>query len=109
MKLVRIATTKGPVIGIAHDLGRIERILVSDYIEVKPELVERLVNCFNACDGLTDSTMQRMAAGETGAGSLLERTVAWSLFFSNNPRLAREWLEKARAEIDKLTTGGPST
>ena len=104
MKLIQIRTESGPCLGIVHYVGRIERVLTS--IEgaqaSHKELIDRIVNCVNACDGLSDDTMKLMANGGTPAGNLVERAVAWSMLFSNNKRLAHTFLEKARAEIAKL-------
>lgn len=96
MKLIKLGLSEGPVIGILRELGRIERL--TDH----PELLERAVNCWNACDGLSDASVKLMANGGTRAGTLVERTVAWSLFYSHNNRMALKILEKARAEIAKL-------
>lgn len=102
VKLIKLGTSEGPVIGLLRDLGRVERL--GDH----PELLERVVNCWNACDGLSDASVRLMASGGTKAGTLVERTVAWSMFYSHNNRMALKILEKARAEIAKLNQQGDS-
>lgn len=95
MKLVKLA---GNEIGIDRGNGLIERLSA----QTPEEVVARIVDCFNACSGLGDPTMALFAAGGTKAGNLVERTIAWSLFFNRNNRAALELLEKARAELLKL-------
>ncbi len=97
MKVTKLNTDNGPAIGIVHDMGRIEHL-----DSTNEHAIDRLVDCANACEGLSDASMKLMANGGTQAGNLVERTVAWSLFFSYNPRMARTFLDKARAEIAKL-------
>lgn len=95
MKLIRLS---GNEVGIDHGNGLIEHLDAQS----SPEVVQRLVECFNACDGIGDATIYVMSHGGTPAGNLVERTIAWSLFFNRNNRMAREILEKARAELAKL-------
>uniref|UniRef100_A0A6M3KH79 Uncharacterized protein n=1 Tax=viral metagenome TaxID=1070528 RepID=A0A6M3KH79_9ZZZZ len=102
MKLIKLTSDDGQVLGIVRDYGRIERVDA----QTDPAILDRLVNCFNACDGLSDASVKLMANGGTQAGNLVERTVAWSMFFSHNTRMARAFLEKGRAEIEKLKLKG---
>jgi len=97
VKLIKLTREEGPAIGIERELGRIEPVDAQTDVA----LVQRIVDSFNACDGLSDASVRLMANGGTKAGNLVERTVAWSLFYSHNTRMARAFLEKARAEIAK--------
>ena len=99
MKLIKLTREEGPAIGIERELGRIEPVDAQTDVAV----VTRIVDSFNACDGLSDASVRLMANGGTKAGNLVERTVAWSLFYSHNTRMARAFLEKARSEIAKTT------
>ena len=99
MKLIKLTTEQGPVIGILRDMDRIEPVDAQTDVAV----VQRIVDSFNACGGLSDASVRLMASGGTKAGNLVERTIAWSLFYSHNTRMARAFLEKARSEIAKTT------
>ena len=94
---MKLALLGGNEVGIERELGRIEHLDPQS----DPAVVSRIVNCFNSCDGLSDASVRLMANGGTKAGNLVERTVAWSLFYSHNTRMARAFLEKARAAIAK--------
>ena len=101
MKLIKLTSDSGSAIGILRELGRVEPVDA----QTDGQVLQRIVDSFNACEGLSDASVRLMADGGTKAGNLVERTVAWSLFFSHNTRMARAILEKARAEISK--TKGP--
>lgn len=92
---------RGPQIRVLRDSGRIEPFDA----DTDEALLKRAVDCFNACDGLSDTTMQMFAAsGEQilRTGNLLERTIAFTLLFNHDKRTALQLLEAARAEIEKL-------
>lgn len=97
MKLIKLTSEEGPAIGALRDMNRVEPIDA----QTDGQLLQRIVDSFNACEGLSDASVHLMASGGTKAGNLVERTVAWSLFYSHNTRMARAFLEKARAEIAK--------
>lgn len=102
MKLIRITTPDGPAIGILHDGGRVERVALAADPGVKVELLERMVNAFNALDGLSDKSLEFIERGESKAGKILERVVAYSRLFSHNNRMALKFLELAQADIKRL-------
>lgn len=93
LKLAKLASGG---IGIVKD-GRIEPMDSS----TDQEVIRRVVDCVAALEGFSDPTVALFARGGTKAGNLVERTVAWSLFYSHNNRMALKILEKARAEIAK--------
>jgi len=101
MKLVKIRTADaGLCIGIEHQAGRVERVAVAVSDDIAP-LIDRLVHSFNACDELSDATLQIMATGGTRFGSLAERIAMVALLWGDNGRLAERLLEQARKEIRK--------
>ncbi len=107
MRLIRIFTEDAGVsVCVEHDLGRLERILERASgiggSEVHTAIVTRMVDAFNAVDGLSDLSLRQLATNTATAGGLAERVVAMSLLYAHNERLANRFLEDARKRIAKM-------
>lgn len=107
MKLLRIFTEDAGVsVAVEHELGRLERILERaagiNGSQEHTAIVTRMVDAFNACEGLSDISLRQLATNTTTAGGLAERVVAMSLLYAHNQRLANRFIEEARKHIAKM-------
>lgn len=110
-KFIRLRVETGYAIGIAHDFGRIERILLTANaplvnrddtgLEWSAAVAQRTADALNACAELSDGTLALMAKGGTHYGSLAERVALAALLWGENGRLAERLLARARKEIAK--------
>lgn len=115
MKLIKLTTSEGLVIGLQHEHGRVERVLTStetlasctpEQAELLDQIARRVVSAFNACNGISDKTLHALAEDQGGSsGTIAERVVAWSLFVSQGRPTANRLLEKARQIIGKQAGG----
>lgn len=106
MRLVKISTRDaGVVVCVEHELGRLERILVSEDPAIDHPAIARMVDAFNACEGLSDLSVRQLATGTATAGDLAERVVGMSLLYAHNPRLATKFIEEAQKHIAKQPGG----
>lgn len=103
MKFVHIHTQDaGYVVGIEHEFGRIERVLVTVVDgEAGCTQARRAAHALTACEDLSDATLALMAKGGTRYGSLGERIAMVALLWGENGRVAERLLERARNEIKK--------
>lgn len=103
MKFIRLHVDTGlSAVSIEHELGRAERVLVTVEDSQKAHAVAgRAVAALNACEDLSDGTLELMAKGGTRYGSLGERIAMVALLWGENGRLAERLLERARVEIKK--------
>lgn len=103
VKFIRLHVDAGlSAIGIEHEFGRIERVLV--VVEDAPQahaIAGRATEALNACAELSDGTLALMAKGGTRYGSLAERVAMVALLWGENGRLAERLLARARDEIKK--------
>lgn len=103
MKFIHIHTQDaGYVVGIEHEFGRIERVLVT-VVDGEEGCAQacRAAHALTACDELSDGTLELMAKGGTRYGSLGERIAMVALLWGENGRLAERLLDQARKEIKK--------
>ena len=99
MKLIKIIDGDRVVIGILHDVGRVERFCDMDDASCG-HLAARIVAAANACDGISQKTLELLASG-TSSGTIAERVTAWSIFAGRARPTAHRIMEEARKAITK--------
>lgn len=99
MKLIRITEGDQAVIGILHDAGRIERITHMDAASCG-HIATRIVAAMNACDGISDKTLEILGGGSS-SGTIAERVTAWSLFAAHSRPTAERIMGEARRALAK--------
>lgn len=101
MKLITFSTEQGIVLGIEHELGRIERIAIATDGNYHAELLKRIADCFNALDRVSPRSLQHLLTGGGTSGTAAERLLAWSIFVANARVSANRFLDRAREQINK--------
>ncbi len=104
MKFIRLRIDGAHAIGIAHDFGRVERVLSTmdgADAEQAAAIAQRATDALNACADLSEGTLALLAKGVTRFGSLGERVTMVALLWGENGRLAEKLLAQARKEMAK--------
>lgn len=100
MKFLRVKLDDGRfAIGIMHELGRVERLLVSEPSEQADAITRRAVDAMNACETLSDATLSTMARGGTQLGDLGERVALSYALAGHNGALWHRLMTRVRTII----------